>query len=162
MISEVSGDILKTGAQVIAHGIAPGDPCTTGLALQLREHWPSLHKDLHHYCHTQHPKPGTLWTWMGADGKRVVNLFTQEPAPRTGGHPGHATLTYVGHALRELHKLAVAEKFTSIALPRLATGVGGLDWKDVEPLIRQHLGELGIPVIVYSTYRAGQAAQEKL
>ncbi len=162
MIAEVSGDILNTRAQVIAHGVAPGDPCTTGLALQLRERWPAMHKDFHHYCHTQHPKPGSLWAWMGADGSRIVNLFTQDPLPRSGGHPGRATIQHVGHALRELHKLATAEKFTSIALPRLATGVGGLEWKDVQPLIRQHLGDLDLPVIVYATYHAGQTASEPL
>mgnify|MGYP000261221653 CR=1 FL=1 len=29
-------------------------------------------------------------------------------------------------------------------------------------LLRAHLGDLGIPVIVYSTYRAGQAAEEPI
>ena len=33
MISEVSGDILLSKAQVIAHGIAPNDPFKQGLAL---------------------------------------------------------------------------------------------------------------------------------
>jgi len=37
MIHEVSGDILLTRAQAIAHGIAPNDPCDRGLALALRE-----------------------------------------------------------------------------------------------------------------------------
>jgi O-acetyl-ADP-ribose deacetylase (regulator of RNase III) len=64
--------------------------------------------------------------------------------------------------LRELRKLAEAERFTSIALPRLATGVGELDWDDVAPLVRQHLEGLGIPVIVYTTYRPGVAAEEPL
>jgi O-acetyl-ADP-ribose deacetylase (regulator of RNase III) len=68
----------------------------------------------------------------------------------------------VGHALKALHKLVVAEKITSLALPRLATGVGGLDWNEVEPLITQHLGDLGIPVVVYTTYHPGVAATEPL
>jgi O-acetyl-ADP-ribose deacetylase (regulator of RNase III) len=50
----------------------------------------------------------------------------------------------------------------SIALPRLATGVGGLKWEDVKPLIQQHLGTLEIPVIVYTEYHAGQQAKEPL
>ena len=73
---------------------------------------------------------------------------------------GKATLENVNHALRALHKLAVKEQYTSIALPRLATGVGGLDWDDVEPLIEKHLAALDIPVIVYTTYVAGKAADE--
>ena len=52
------------------------------------------------------------------------------------------------------------EGFTSIALPRLATGVGGLAWDDVRPVIHDRLGALAIPVIVYAEFHAGQAATE--
>ena len=160
MIHEVSGDILLTNAQVIAHGVAPNDSFHQGLALQLREQWPALYKDFRHYCQTQHPKAGEIWSWMGASGKRIVNLFTQDAAYEHGSKPGKATTHNVGHALRELHKLALAEKFTSIALPRLATGVGGLEWDEVKPLVEQHLGSLNVPIVVYTTYHAGQKASE--
>ena len=48
--------------------------------------------------------------------------------------------------------MALKESFTSIALPRLATGVGGLEWSDVQPVIEDRLGALGIPVFVYNVY----------
>jgi O-acetyl-ADP-ribose deacetylase (regulator of RNase III) len=160
MIKEVAGDILLTDAQVIAHGVAPNDPFHSGLALQLREQWPAMYKDFRHYCQTQHPKAGELWTWMSAEGRRIVNLFTQEPAYGHGAKPGKATVQHVGHALRALRRLAEKEQFASIALPRLATGVGGLAWEDVAPLLTQHLGDLQSPIIVYTTYRAGQKAVE--
>ncbi len=103
MLHEVSGDILLTNAQVIAHGVAPNDSFHQGLALQLREQWPALYKDFRHYCQTQHPKAGEVWSWMGASGKRIVNLFTQDAAYEHGSKPGKATTHNVGHALRELH-----------------------------------------------------------
>ncbi len=37
MIHDVSGDILLSSAQVIAHGVAPNDLFHSGLALSLRE-----------------------------------------------------------------------------------------------------------------------------
>ena len=163
MIEYVSGDILTTGAHVIAHGVAPNDPFHSGLALQLRERWPAMYKDFRHYCQTRHPKAGELWAWMSAEGTVVVSLFTQEGTEgHHGGSPGRASTRHVGHALAALHKLALQEKFRSLALPRLATGVGALDWTEVEPLVRQHLGELDIPVVVYTTYHAGQKAVERL
>ena len=163
MIQEVSGDILLSKAHAIAHGIAPNDDFHSGLALALREHSPALYKDFRHYCQTTHPAPGELWTWMGADGQYVVNLFTQEGAEgRQGGKPGRATLQNVRHALKALRQLIDAEGLRSVALPRLATGVGGLDWADVRPLIQQHLGELGIPVLVYEVFRKDQRADERL
>jgi O-acetyl-ADP-ribose deacetylase (regulator of RNase III) len=66
----------------------------------------------------------------------------------------------VNHCLKALCKTIETEKFKSVALPRLATGVGGLDWKDVKPLMEKHLGHLSIPVYVYGTYHAGVQAEE--
>jgi O-acetyl-ADP-ribose deacetylase (regulator of RNase III) len=160
MIKDVSGDILLSGAHAIAHGVAPNDHFNSGLALAMRERWPALSKDFRHYCQTNHPKAGSVFTWMGADGKYVVNLMTQEAAYGHGEKPGKASTEAVGHALRELAKLAKKEKLRSIALPRLATGVGGLDWAQVKPLIERHLGELGVPVYVYTTYAKGKKAAE--
>ena len=160
MIKQVGGDILLTRAQTIAHGVAANDPMNQGLAKALHERYPSMHKDFHHWCHQHHPKPGEAWMWGSTDGLRIVNLITQNGGYGRGAHPEEATLPNVNHALKALHKMAVKEKFTSIALPRLATGVGGLDWEDVEPLIVKHLGDLDIPVYVYAVYRPGVQAKE--
>jgi O-acetyl-ADP-ribose deacetylase (regulator of RNase III) len=90
----------------------------------------------------------------------IVNLMTQEPAPDEKAHPGKATAHNVSHALKELRAILEKENISSVALPKLATGVGGLSWDEVEPLIESHLGDLGIPVIVYETYEKGAKASE--
>lgn len=160
MIHYVTGDILLSKAQAIAHGVAPNDPFSSGLALSLREHWPAMYKDFRHYCQTTHPKSGQSWTWGGAEGARIISLFTQEAAFEHGAKPGKASIENVNHALRELRRVMEAEKFSSLALPRLATGVGGLNWEDVSPLIEKHLGDLPVPVYVYNTYQKGIEANE--
>ena len=160
MIREVHGDILLSGAQAIAHGVSPNDNFAQGLALALREQWPALYKDFRHYCHDAHPKPGDAWLWGAADGTRIISLMTQESAYGHGEKPGVASLPNVNHALRSLHKLVQSEGIKSLALPRLATGVGRLDWEDVFPLLGEHLGGLGIPVYVYTRYEKGVRATE--
>ncbi len=160
MLREVSGDILLSGARTLAHGVAPDDDFKNGLALSLRERWPALYKDFRHWCHTAHPKPGGLWTWGGVGGTRIVCLLTQEPPGHKGGHPGRASVENVNHALRALRHEVEKEGFESLALPRLATGVGGLQWHQVRPLVAHHLGDLAIPVYVYVEYHAGQRAAE--
>ncbi|MCX5724248.1 MAG: macro domain-containing protein [Nitrospirae bacterium] len=161
MLKEVGGDILLTKADALAHGVAPNDNFGNGLALALREQWPAMYKDFRHYSQTFSPKVGELWSWAGVGGVRIVNLFTQEAAVSHGSaHPGRATIENVNHCLKALVKAIETEKFTSIALPRLATGVGGLDWKDVKPLMEKHLGHLSIPVYVYASYQPGVQAAE--
>lgn len=164
MIKEVSGDILLSGAEVIAHGVAPNDHFDSGLALSLRENYPSMYKDFRHYCRGTNPQPGSAWFWggVGENGKvQIINLLTQEPSKGHSGHPGRANLPNVNHALKELAKMAKEQNIKSIALPRLATGVGALDWKEVEPIVQKRLGDLGIPVYVYTTFVKGQKASEK-
>lgn len=159
MIQEVSGDILLSQAEAIAHGVAPDDHFNQGLALSLRERWPAMAKDFRHWCHTRHPKPGTAWIWSGP-GARIICLLTQDAFEGHAHHGAKATHANVNHALRELRHLIEKEGISSLALPKLATGVGGLDWNEVKPLIEQHLGDLQIPVFVYNEYHPNQAANE--
>lgn len=159
MIHEVSGDILLTKAQAIAHGIAPNDHFDQGLALALREKWPMMAKDFRHYANQCHPKAGEMWAWGGFN-VRVFCLLTQDGEHGHGTKPGKASTSSVNHCLRRLqHELEKGE-IESIALPKLATGVGGLDWAEVRPLIQSHLGDLKIPVFVYTEYHAGVQATE--
>lgn len=160
MIHNVTGDILLSRAQAVAHGIAANDPMNQGLALALHEKYPSMHKDFHHWCHHEHPEAGAAWMWGGPNGVRVINLLTQEGSYEHGARPGKATIKHVRDSLKQLVKIIEKESITSVALPKLATGVGGLKWEDVQPVIEEILGDLDIPVYVYTKYVAGQQAVE--
>ena len=102
---------------------------------------------------------------MGVDGRRRRPRGQPVYAGRTQGQgrtPG-ARLAEKPRPLPEgAARLGRKERLTSIALPRLATGVGGLDWDLVRPELEAHLGSLDIPVIIYTTYHAGQAGKEPL
>ncbi|MDD4928651.1 MAG: Appr-1-p processing protein [Gallionella sp.] len=160
MIYELSGDILYSSAKVIVQGVAPNDDFHLGLALQLRERMPLMYKDFRHYCQTKHPKSGSLHDWMSPDGRHIVNLFTRDAAYDHGSKPGHASLSHVNHALHALRALVQKERVASLALPRLACGINGLDWVDVNPLIQHHLADLPIPVYLYTNYKKGVKACE--
>lgn len=121
MIYQVSGDILLSKSQVLAHGVAANDPMNQGLAFSLHEKYPSMHKDYHHWCNQNHPAPGDAWVWAGAEGVRIVNLITQEGGYGHGSHPEKATLKHVRDSLKVLVKMIKKESFTSVALPKIAT-----------------------------------------
>ena len=89
-------------------------------------------------------------------------MMTQEASngKAHGGRPGAASIPNVNHALHELRKLIEQESLESIAIPKLATGVGGLKWEEVKPLIYKQLEEIPATVYIYSTYVKGQAAAE--
>ncbi|MBI3818002.1 MAG: macro domain-containing protein [Planctomycetes bacterium] len=164
MIHEIAGDLLLCSSRHLAHGVAPNDDFKSGLALALRERFPALYKDFRHYCKTYNPGPGEVWVWSGVAEEghpvTIASMFTQESSRQEGGHAGPARLEYVNRALHELANLAKAGDWPSLALPRIATGVGRLEWEDVRPILHKTLGGLGIPVYVYTTYKKGVAAEE--
>ncbi len=160
MLHYVAGDILLTKAVAIAHGVAPNDHFDAGLAMSLRQQWPAMYKDFRHYCHSGGCKAGGLWAWAGADGTRIINLLTQTPPASHNQRPGPATATHVRHALHALAQFVADEKIPSLALPRLATGVGKMDWAEVKPLIEHHLKDADVPIYIYETFHAGQQANE--
>ena len=90
---------------------------------------------------------------------RIVNLLTQEGDAERGGKPGRATLANVNHCLRRLRHELEKGDIPSLAISRLSTGVGGLKWDDVRPLIHEHLGDLKTPVYLYTTYHKGERAK---
>lgn len=160
MIREVEGDILLSRADAIAHGVAPMDHFDSGLALSLRENYPSMYKDFRHYCQTYHPKPGDLWLWQGVGAVKIFNLMTQEAPVSKSSNPGRASLSNVRHCFKQLVKEIEKEEIKSIALPRVATGVGGLNWDEVRPVVQEYFGNLDIPVYVYAAYHKDVQAQE--
>ncbi|MCC6245341.1 MAG: Appr-1-p processing protein [Gemmatimonadaceae bacterium] len=159
MIYEIDGDITLTGAEAIAHGVSPNDHFEAGLALALRELWPAMAKDYRHYAHQAHPKPGELWTYRNAEGRTIYNLITQE-GDHSSSTSGRATTGNVNHALRRLRHELATNGTKSLALPKLATGAGGLDWTVVRPLIDQQLGDLNIPIYLYTTFHKGKQGSE--
>ncbi len=160
MIHEVAGDILLTKAHAVAHGVAPNDHFDSGLALALRERWPAMARDFRHYAHQTHAKPGELWIWGGVGGVRIFNLLTQEGEHAHGAKPGRATLANVSHCLRRLRHELEKGDVASLAMPKLATGVGGMEWSDVHAQIVQQLGDLPTQIYLYTTYHKGQSANE--
>ncbi|TVR83439.1 MAG: Appr-1-p processing protein [Saprospirales bacterium] len=162
MIKEVTGDLLHTKAKVIAHCVAPHDHFNQGLALELRKNYPGMAKDFRHYCRIHNPNAGEIWTWGGVGGMQIINLMAQEPSDqrRSDANPGKATIGNLNNCLKKLADFLREEDIKEIAIPKLATGVGGLDWEEVKESVYENLGDLPAKVIVYTTYARGIEAEE--
>lgn len=161
MIYQVEGDILLSKAQAIVQGVGINDPMDEGLALALKNKYPLLAKEFSLWCYQHDTKPGEAWLWASHDNVRIVNLITHESVQINSDHRYYkATLSNIKQALAELAKIIRFKKLTSIALPKLGTGSGDLDWDDVFPLIENSLGGLETAVYVYVVFRPGQIAYE--
>lgn len=160
MIHKVEGDILLSSASAIVLGVGINDPMDKGLALALHNRYPDICKDFNRWCHQYNTKPGEAWLWTGPNNIKIINLIIQDSIDTHEYHFGKATLNNLKHALDALVKIILHKRITSIALPKLGTGSGDLDWDDVRPVIENSLGNIDIPVYLYTRYYAGQKAEE--
>jgi O-acetyl-ADP-ribose deacetylase (regulator of RNase III) len=149
MISFVSGDILQTEAQYLAHGVAEGNQegLGTGLALKISTRWPVAQSAFKRYARTGRFTGGSIWVFPPGQGSPGIIYLATQPDMY------HATLPFLRKALRALAVWARRSKATSVALPKIASGLGKLSWEDeVRPLLLQHLKDVDCKFLVYEHF----------
>lgn len=116
-----------------------------GLALAFRTLLPQNYVEYRKYCDSKLLKPGRLFVTSNQGVyKQVVNFATKDHFQ----YP--SKLEWIQSGLEDLVKVISDFKITSIAIPALGAGLGGLNFEDVKPLIEKHLGNLeGVDVYVY-------------
>lgn len=59
-------------------------------------------------------------------------------------------LVWIEDGLKDLKRVIDENGIQTVAMPQLGCGNGGLDWKDVKPLVDEVFGnDLGVTIIVY-------------
>jgi len=160
MIYEVEGDILLTRAQVIAQEVAVSDLMNNGLARKVALMCPGMPEEYQKWCQGHFPKPGEIWFWSGRKSSKVkfgvVNLIAKEGVNKKRTGSGSSLKINLLRNLRELNRLAKTGRWDSIAIPKLGSRTGGLDWYEVRGLMHSQLGDLLIPVYVYVRGNGGE------
>lgn len=118
-----------------------------GIALQFKESFPHNYKVYADVCKRHELAPGKLlavWDNSMLLGKRLIVNF---PTKTHWRKPSE--YAYIEDGLVALRELIETQKISSIALPPLGCGNGGLDWNVVKPLIEKHLGGLDSEIVVF-------------
>ena len=156
MISFVSGDVLQANEQYIAQGVAEGNQegLGTGLALKISTRWPEAQSAFKRHCRSGMFTGGSLWVFpptLKTPG--IIYLATQPDMY-------HATMPYLRKALRALAAWAKTNEVNSIALPKIASGLGKLSWSDqVRPLLIRHLDTADCKFVVYEHFAQSMEAE---
>jgi O-acetyl-ADP-ribose deacetylase (regulator of RNase III) len=114
-----------------------------------RDRYPAMYAEYHRQCKAQPRQfnPGDAWLWK-ADGQPwVFNLGTQEGVWRA-----RASYAAVEASLKNMRRQADREGVTSIAVPRVGAGYGGLSWRKVRAVIERALAGWPGTLYVYEGY----------
>ena len=149
----ISGDLFlnRMNAQAFAHGCNCQGSMGAGIAVSFKERYPQLFDAYYAMCKAD-PREfnlGDCFLWMD-DAPYVFNLATQENYWRS-----RATYDAVRAALTSMRQQADAHSITSIAMPRIGAGHGGLSWTNVRVIIDEVFGDWAGSLIVYDTYEEG-------
>ena len=150
-IEFVSGDLFanRFGVQALAHGCNCRGSMGAGIATGFRDRYPEMYAEYRRKCKAQPRQfnPGDAWLWE-ADGQPwVFNLATQEGVWRA-----RASYEAIEAALTSMRRQADREGVTSIAVPRVGAGYGGLSWRKVRTVIERAFAGWPGTLYVYEEY----------
>jgi O-acetyl-ADP-ribose deacetylase (regulator of RNase III) len=150
MIKFVSGDILRTNSEYLAHGVATDsqEGMGTGLALKISSKWPDVQKHFRQFTRGNKFQGGDLFMVAPSRNRPGIIYIATQPDMY------QATLPFVNRGLRKLARYCVKNKIESVSLPKIGAGLGKLDWEaETKPLIMKHLDGLDTTFYVYEDFK---------
>lgn len=158
MITEKRGNLLAADVDALVNTVNTVGVMGKGIALQFKRAFPEMFKDYARAAKRDELALGKMHVWATEQlsGPRYVINF-----PTKGHWRSASRLDDIATGLDALRRTIMELGIRSIALPPLGCGQGGLQWSDVEPLIREKLGGLeGVDVLVFPP--AGAPASEEM
>jgi O-acetyl-ADP-ribose deacetylase (regulator of RNase III) len=138
------GDIMLSECQTLTCPVNVVGVMGAGLAKTMAREYPGLLHAYRQACRSSKLKVTSLWVYKLPDGRQILCF----PTKKHWKDPSR--IEWVEHNLKLLSQSWEELNITSLAIPRLGCGLGGLDWdKEVLPLVYKYLDKIPIPVYVY-------------
>lgn len=150
MINVLIGNMFESKMQTLVNTVNCVSVMGKGVALEFKKQFPAMYKDYKTRCAAGQVRLGKPYHYSDVLGTSIVNFPTKEHwrSPSRLEDIIHG-LDYFAAHFREWG-------VTSVAMPPLGCGNGGLEWSLVGPLMYQRLCSPGIPVEIYAPYGTPQ------
>lgn len=134
MIKEVQGNLLAADVDALVNTVNTVGVMGKGIALQFKKAYPDMFRAYQAAAKAGDLRIGHMHVWETGllSGPRFIVNF---PTKKHWRQPSR--LEEVADGLQDLKRVVRELGITSIALPPLGCGNGGLNWREVEPLIRE-------------------------
>ena len=139
MIRYTTGDILKAEAEALVNTVNCVGIMGRGIALQFKQVFPANFKAYAAACKREEVQPGRMFVFETGEltsPRYIVNFPTKRH------WRGKSRIEDVEAGLVALVDEVRARGIHSIAIPPLGSGLGGLDWSQVRPLIERAFAAL--------------------
>ena len=137
-----TGDLLTADAEALVNTVNCKGVMGKGIALRFKKAFPDNFKRYSIACKREEVQPGRMFVTEPPGGipRYIINFPTKRHwRNRSRLSDVESGLTALADQIRE-------REISSIAIPALGCGHGGLEWKKVRSLIEQKLGGLSVDV----------------
>jgi len=146
MVTYLSEDIFKSSAQVITNPINCVGAMGKGLALAYKKKYPKMYEDYKAKCQRGEVEITKPYLWENCE-TQILNFPTKRHWRQD------SRLSDIEAGLEYLAKNYAQLGISSLALPPLGCGLGGLDWIEVKNLINKYLEPIqDLDVFVYERF----------
>jgi O-acetyl-ADP-ribose deacetylase (regulator of RNase III) len=142
MIEFVKGDLFKSKAEALVNPVNCVGGMGKGLAKAFKERWPEMDESYRRSCAAGQLQPGSVLLYPHSVPKIV--LFATK-----GNWRQMSQYVYIHDGLRQMKAELPTWMVSSVAMPAIGCGLGGLSWKIVKGLIETHLRDVPTKVEVY-------------
>lgn len=140
------GNIFESKCSTIVNTVNCVGVMGKGIALDFKNRYPDMYMDYVAKCNEKLVKPGLPYIYKINDENNVMNFPTKDH------WRSPSRLSYIVDGLNWIIDNYEKYNITSIALPPLGCGNGGLTWDVVGPIMYQKLSQLPINVEIYAPY----------
>lgn len=153
-----SGDILREDVEALVNTVNCVGVMGRGIALQFKNAFPENFKAYVAACKKGEVQPGRMFMF---ETGQLTNPHFIINFPTKRHWRGKSRIEDIKAGLKTLADTIRLYNIHSVAIPPLGSGLGGLDWTEVKPLIETALGSLtDVRVIIYEP--KGTPATEKM
>ena len=140
MLNYKTADVTTATEQVVAHGVNCTGHFGSGVAGAIKRNHPYVRDQ--YLSLTEHVL-GTC-QFVEYNDQIWVNAHTQQDKGYDGEQ--YADLNSVAYCLVEIDNYMHEHNLHTIAMPKIGTGLGGLNWDDVEILVEGILGDYEVTI----------------
>ena len=139
MIQTANGNLLDADAEALVNAVNCVGVMGRGIALQFREAFPDNYTAYKAVCDRGELCPGRMFVF---DLQRETNPRFIINFPTKRHWRDHSRLEDIQAGMSSLVGEIRQRQISSIAIPPLGCGLGGLDWNEVRPIIETAFAEL--------------------
>lgn len=133
-ITHIEGDLFATHMPAIAHGCNTQGEMSTGVAKAMRNKYPEIFEPYVIACKQQAFTVGLAQPIKTRKGVTVFNLATQDQLGP------NARLEWIDSSVRAALNIMGRRGIAGVAIPRIGSGIGGLEWEDVLATLKEVAG----------------------